>query len=68
MLTGILDWSVRDLNSQVHFSDLLLTHHGIGYPIVETKRPSALARDRRAVDAALEQGHMQPAAASPHSR
>ena len=55
LMTGVLDWSVRDLNNQVRFSDLLLTHLGISYLVVESKRPGALAWNRRAVDAALEQ-------------
>ena len=55
LMTGVLDWSVGDLNNQVHFSDLVLTHLGISYLIVETKRPGALVWNRRALEAALEQ-------------
>ena len=55
LMTGVLDWSVGDLNNQVHFSDLVLTHLGISYLIVETKRPGALVWNHRALEAALEQ-------------
>jgi len=55
LFTSVLDWELADLNNQVHFADLLLSRLGIKYLIVEVKRPSALAWDRRAVEAALEQ-------------
>lgn len=55
LMTGVLDWSLGDVNHQVGYADLVLTQLGIPYLIIETKRPGALAWDRRAVDAALEQ-------------
>lgn len=55
LFTGVLDWSIADLNHQVGFADLMLTRLGVRYLIVEAKRPGALAWDRRAVERALEQ-------------
>jgi len=55
LFTGVLDWSIGDVNHQVGYADLLLTRLGIGYLILEAKRPGALAWNRRAVEAALEQ-------------
>ena len=55
LLTNVLDWSRGDLNNQVRYSDLLLTQLGIGRLVVETKRPGALAGNRGALEAALEQ-------------
>ncbi|MGO9613948.1 MAG: hypothetical protein ACLPX5_13055 [Dissulfurispiraceae bacterium] len=55
LFTTVLDWPLSDLNNQVQHSDLLLTSLGIKYLIIEAKRPGALAWDRRAVEAALNQ-------------
>jgi len=55
LFTGVLDWSLGDLNHQVGYADILLTRLGIKYLVVEAKRPGALAWNRRAVDAALDQ-------------
>jgi len=55
LFTGVLDWSIGDVNHQVGFVDLLLTRLGIKYLIVEAKRPGALAWNRHAVETALEQ-------------
>ena len=55
LFTIVLDWSLSDLNNQVGYADLLLTRLGLKYLIVEVKRPRALAWNRRAVDAALDQ-------------
>jgi hypothetical protein len=55
LLTLVLDWSLSDINNQVGYADLLLTRLGIKYLIIEVKRPGALAWNRRAVEAALEQ-------------
>lgn len=55
LFTTVLDWTPGDLNHQVGYADLLLTRLGIKHLIVEAKRPGALAWNRRAVDAALEQ-------------
>ena len=48
----VLDWSVRDLNNQVEYADLVLTRLGIKSLVIEVKRPGALAWNRRAVEAA----------------
>lgn len=55
LFTIVLDWSLSDINNQVGYADLLLTRLGIKYLIVEVKRPGALAWNRRAVEAALNQ-------------
>jgi hypothetical protein len=55
LFTVVLDWSLSDLNNQVDYADLVLTRLGLKYLIVEVKRPGALAWNRRAVDAALDQ-------------
>jgi hypothetical protein len=53
LFTTVLDWSIRDLNHQVGYADLLLSRLGIKYLIVETKHPGAFAWSRPAVNAAL---------------
>lgn len=55
LFTLVLDWEVADLNNQVGYADLLLTRLDIKYLLVEAKRPGALAWNRRAVVAALDQ-------------
>jgi len=55
LFTEVLDWAISDLNNQVGYADLLLTRLGIKYLLLEVKRPGALAWNRRAVDAALDQ-------------
>jgi len=55
LFTGVLDWSIGDINHQVGHADLLLTRLGIKHLIVEAKRPGALAWNRSARDRALEQ-------------
>lgn len=55
LFTTVLDWSLSDINYQVGYADLLLTRLGIKYLIMEAKRPGALAWNRRAVEAALDQ-------------
>ena len=55
LFTVVLDWTLSDLNNQVDYADLLLTRLGVKYLIVEVKRPGALAWNRRAVEAALDQ-------------
>jgi len=57
LFTGVLDWSLSDINNQVEHADLVLTHLGVKHLVVEVKRPGALAWNRRAVDAAIEQVH-----------
>ena len=55
LLTVVLDWPLSDLNNQLGYADLVLTSQGIKHLIVELKRPGALAWNRRAVEAALDQ-------------
>lgn len=55
LLTGVLDWSLGDLNNQLHHSDIVLTGLGIGRLVVETKRPGSLTWNQRGMDIALEQ-------------
>lgn len=55
LFTGPLDWSLADVNYQVECADLELTRLGIKHLLIEVKRPGALAWNRRAVEAALDQ-------------
>jgi hypothetical protein len=55
LFTLVLDWPLSDINNQVRYADLLLTTLGVKHLIIEAKRPGALAWNRRAVEAALEQ-------------
>jgi hypothetical protein len=55
LFTMVLDWTFCDLINQVHCADLLLTRFGVKYLISEAKRPGALAWNRRAAEAALDQ-------------
>lgn len=55
LFTEVLDWSLSDLNNQVDYADLLLTSLGVKYLLIEAKRPGALAWNRKAVEAALNQ-------------
>lgn len=55
LFTQVLDWELGDLNNQVGYADLLLSRLGIKYLLIETKRPGALAWNRRAVEKALDQ-------------
>lgn len=55
LFTGLLDWSIGDLNHQVGYADILLSRLGIKYLIVEAKRPGALAWNQAGVDTALAQ-------------
>ncbi|OYV89392.1 MAG: hypothetical protein B7Z73_06810 [Planctomycetia bacterium 21-64-5] len=55
LLTEVLDWTLGDLNNQLDYADLVVTQSGIKRFVIETKRPGALAWNRRAVVEALEQ-------------
>ncbi len=56
LFTNVLDWSLSDIEYQVGFADLLLARPGVKkYLVLEAKRPGALAWNRRAVEAALNQ-------------
>ncbi len=55
LFTGVLDWTLADLNNQVEFADILLSSLGIKYLLLEAKRPGALAWSRPAVESALDQ-------------
>jgi hypothetical protein len=55
LFTSVLDWSLADVNHQVGYADLVLTEHGVKHLVLEAKRPGALAWNRRAVEAALDQ-------------
>jgi len=53
LFTKVLDWPLSDLNNPVDYADLLLTSLGVKYLLIETKRPGALAWNRKAVESAL---------------
>jgi len=55
LFTELLDWPLSDINNQVGYADLVLTHLGVKYLVIGVKRPCALAWNRRAVDNALQQ-------------
>jgi hypothetical protein len=55
LFTGVLDWALGDLNNQLNYADLVLSSLGIKRLLIEVKRPGALAWNRRAVEAALDQ-------------
>lgn len=55
LFTQVLDWSLGDLNNQVGYADLLLSHLGIKYLLIEAKGPGMLAWSRSAVGRALNQ-------------
>jgi hypothetical protein len=47
LFTIALGWNLGDINNQVDYADIVVTRLGIKYCIVETKRPGALAWNRR---------------------
>jgi hypothetical protein len=55
LFVGPLDWHLADVNYQVDWADIVLTRLGVRHLIVEAKRPGALAWNRIAVEAALQQ-------------
>lgn len=55
LLTDVLDWNVSDINNQVDYADIVVTHFGLKRLVLEIKRPGALAWNRHALDVALEQ-------------
>ena len=55
LFTSVLDWSRGDLAYQIEYADIVLSHNLAKYLVIEVKRPSSLARSRRALDQALEQ-------------
>lgn len=55
LFTEVLDWTLKDLNNQIGYADILLSQLGIKYLLIEVKRPGALTWNRRAVSAALDQ-------------
>jgi len=55
LFTTVLDWPLSDFNNQVEHADIVLTDHGIKRLVIEVKRPSSLAWNRRAVESALDQ-------------
>lgn len=55
LFTGVLDWSVGDVNHQVGRADITLTTLGIKRLIVEAKAPGALAWSVTARERALHQ-------------
>lgn len=54
-LTIALDWSLSDLNNQLHYADIVLTSLGIKRLLIEVKRPGSLRWDQPSLEAALSQ-------------
>ncbi len=55
LFTGVLDWPLAGINLQVEHADIVLSHLGVRWLIIEAKRPGTLAWHRRSVDQALDQ-------------
>lgn len=55
LFTGVLDWTRGDLNYQVGFADVVVSHNLIKYLVIEVKRPGTLYPGRRALEHALGQ-------------
>jgi hypothetical protein len=55
LFTTVLDWSLTEVNNQVHYADLVLTRSGIKHLLIEVKRPGALVWGRASVAKALDQ-------------
>lgn len=54
-LTIALDWSLGDLNNQLHYADIVLTSLGIKRLLIEVKRPGSLRWDQPSLESALSQ-------------
>ena len=54
--TIVLDWQLSDVNNQVKYADMVLTHQGLKRLIVEVKRPT-LQLDKPSLNRALEQAY-----------
>jgi hypothetical protein len=50
-----LDWSLGDLNNQLQYADIVLTHRGIRRLLIEVKRPGSLKWDQWSLESALAQ-------------
>ena len=54
--TIALDWKLSDVNNQVKYADMVLTHQGLKRLIVEVKRPT-LQLDKPSLNRALDQAY-----------
>lgn len=58
LLTLPLDWSVSDINYQIHYADMLVTELGIGKLLIEAKNPEKrLLWNKNALNKALDQAY-----------
>jgi len=53
--TVALDWSLSDLNNQLHYADIVITSRGIKRLLIEVKRPGSLKWEQRSLEASLAQ-------------
>lgn len=59
-LTQVLDWSPAEVNYQLKYADIVVSRVGLKCPLIETKRPRALAWSKAAVRQALHQAWHYP--------
>lgn len=55
LFTGVLDWSLEDVNLQIGRADVVLSDHGYKRLVLEVKRPGSLIWHRPAIEKALGQ-------------
>lgn len=55
LLTQVLDWCPSNVNYQIEYSDIMLTHMGLKKVIIELKRPHSFTGNDRAFRLALDQ-------------
>jgi hypothetical protein len=53
--TSVLDWSIGDLNNQLHYADIVLTQLGIKKLLIEVKRPGSIDWNQASFNQALRQ-------------
>ncbi len=52
-----LDWPLGNINNQLGYADMVLTHQGIKKLVVEVKRPGSLSWEKQSLSRALEQAY-----------
>ncbi len=55
--TIALDWQIININNQIKFADIVLTHQGLKRLIIEVKRPNSLSWNKTSIEKALEQAY-----------
>lgn len=57
LFTIVLDWPLGNINNQVKYADMVLTHQGIKKLIVEVKRPNSISWDKISLVRAMQQAY-----------